>query len=365
MKKQLAGTAIVALLTLGVLALTTPSPVRNELQGHLLRHSRSPTADTPAGGPDLTSGTRYAPRLERDSPGPTDSPTLTPSPQAGQKNGPPAVAPLRARSGLPAFSHVFLIVMENREYGSIIGSPDAPFINSLAASFGLATNYYATTHPSLPNYIALTAGTTFGIATNCTECFLDGPDLASQIERSGRTWKAYMEDMPSPCYLGASAGGYALRHNPFLYYNSIRNNPARCGRVVPFSQFNADLGANALPNFVWITPNLCNDMHDCDTSVGDAWLKHVASGILNSSAWRNGGVLIITWDEGDTETGCCGNSAGGQVATLIVAPGMNPGFRSTVPSTHYSLLRTVEDAWGLAPLGAAASSSPMREYFSR
>ncbi len=267
---------------------------------------------------------------------------------------------------MPAFSHVFLIVMENQEYGSIIGSGEAPYLNSLAANYGLASAYYATSHPSLPNYLALTGGTTFGVDTNCTDCSVGGPSIADQIEGSGRSWKAYMEDMPSPCFLGESAGNYVLRHNPFPYYRSIRDNPARCAaHVVPFSQFSADLASNTVPNFVWITPNLCNDMHDCSIGTGDSWLKSVVPGILSSSAWRNGGVLFVIFDEGTTDAGCCGNSAGGHVATFIVAPGMTPGYRSAVPATHYSLLRTTEEAWGLAPLGGAAASTAMREYFLR
>jgi phosphatidylinositol-3-phosphatase len=256
-------------------------------------------------------------------------------------------------------------VLENHEYGAVIGNPAAPYLNSLAASYGLATNYYAAAHPSLPNYLALTAGSTFGIASDCTACFVNARNVADQVEASGRTWKAYMEDLPAPCFLGAFSGGYALKHDPFLYYTDIRNNPARCSRVVPFSQFWTDLRAGALPNYAWITPNLCHDMHDCGVATGDAWLGSVVPAILGSAAWRSSGVLFITFDEGYSSAGCCGDTYGGRVATLVVSPLARRGFRSGVAEDHYSLLRAVEDAWHLEDLRAAgcACTARMSEYF--
>src|SRR5437016_7293923 len=277
-----------------------------------------------------------------------------------------AASPAPVRATVPAFSHIFEIVMENHEYGSVIGRPDAPYVNNLAATYGLATNYFAASHPSLPNYLALTAGSTFGIASDCTTCFVNATNIADQVESSGRSWKAYMEDMPTPCYMGASAGNYAMKHNPFLYYTDIRNNAARCAaHVVPFTQFGGDMGAGQLPNFVWITPNMCNDTHDCPVSTGDAWLGTVVPRIIGSAAFRNGGVLFITWDEGSSNAGCCGDAWGGHVATLVISPRAIPGFRSGVAENHYGLLRTVEDALRLGHLNASGWSSnvPMREYF--
>jgi hypothetical protein len=154
------------------------------------------------------------------------------------------------------------------------------------------------------------------------------------------------------------------KHDPFIYYDDIRTNAARCqAHVVPFTEFNTDLTGGTLPNFSWITPNMCNDMHDCSINTGDAWLAQVVPGILASSAFQNGGVLFLTWDEGTTSAGCCINASGGQVVTVVVAPSGVAGLRSAVNETHYSLLRTVEESWGLGALGQAASSSAMREYF--
>jgi phosphatidylinositol-3-phosphatase len=267
---------------------------------------------------------------------------------------------------VPAFSHIFIIVMENHEYGSIIGSSAAPYINSLANSYGLATNYYGASHPSLPNYLALTAGSTFGITSDCTTCYVNATNIADQVEWSGRSWKAYIEDLPSPCYLGAASGGYAMKHNPFVYYTNIRNNAARCAaHVVPFTQFSSDMSRNQVPNYVWITPNMCNDMHDCSVATGDAWLKKVVPTITGSAAFRNNGVLFITFDEGTSNAGCCGGAWGGRVATVVISPKSTAGFRSAVAENHYGLLRTIEDAWHLPRLGAAGWSSTvtMREYF--
>jgi hypothetical protein len=278
----------------------------------------------------------------------------------------PAAPPLPAPAAVPAFSHIFVIVMENHEYGAVIGRPDSPYVNGLAATYGLATNYFAASHPSLPNYFALTAGSTFGIASDCTTCFVNAINIADQVESSGRSWKAYMEDMPTPCYMGASSGSYAMKHNPFMYYNDIRNNPARCAaHVVPFTQFGVDMSTGQVPNFVWITPNMCNDTHDCSVATGDAWLGSLVPRITSSPAFRNGGALFITWDEGSSNAGCCGDAWGGHVATLVISPKSIPGARSSIAENHYSLLRTIEDGFGLAHLGAAAWSSTvaMREFF--
>jgi hypothetical protein len=278
----------------------------------------------------------------------------------------PAPTATPAPAAVPAFSHVFVIVMENHEYGSIIGSSAAPYINSLASSYALATNYYGAAHPSLPNYLALTAGSTFGITSDCTGCFVNATNIADQIEASGRSWKAYMEDMPSPCYTGASYGNYAMKHNPFMYYDDIRNNAARCAaHVVPFTQFSQDMSRGTVPNFIWITPNLCNDMHDCSVATGDAWLRSVVATITSSAAFRNGGALFITWDEGSTSAGCCGDTYGGRVATLVISPSSIPGYRSGVAENHYGLLRTIEDAFRLSHLNQAswAANVALKEYF--
>lgn len=315
---------------------------------------------------------QLANRLAAATPFPTPTPTATPAaPVAVRVPAPstathPAPPPPAATSSVPAFSHVFVIVMENNEYGNIIGSGAAPYINSLASTYGLATNYYGASHPSLPNYLALTSGSTFGITSDCTTCYVSATNIADQVEASGRSWKAYMEDMPSPCYAGPWSGNYAMKHDPFMYYTDIRNNAARCAaHVVPFTQFSTDMSSGAVPNFVWITPNMCNDMHDCSVATGDAWLRSVVPTITGSAAYRNGGVLFITWDEGSTSLGCCGDSWGGHVATLVISPRSIAGYRSGAAENHYGLLRTIEDAFRLSHLNAAswAANRALGEYF--
>lgn len=255
--------------------------------------------------------------------------------------------------------------MENKEYGSVIGSASAPYINGLANNYGLATQFYGVSHPSLPNYLAITAGSTFGITSDCTTCFVNATNLADQIEGSGRTWKAYMESMPTPCLIGSS-GTYVQKHDPWIYYDDIRTNTARCvSHVVPYTQFAPDIASGNVPNFVWITPNLCSDMHDCSVATGDAWLAQNVPTILNSAAYKNNGVLFIVWDEGSTSAGCCTDAAGGHIPMIVLSPLGIPGFKSSTQETHYSFLRTVEDSWGLARLGGAgcACTAQMREYF--
>lgn len=268
-------------------------------------------------------------------------------------------APVEAAGTVPAFNHIFTIVMENHSYGQIIGSGSAPYVNSLAGRYGLATNYFAVAHPSLPNYLALTGGSTFGITSDCTTCFVSAPNIAKdRVEASGRSWKAYMESMPKPCFVGDSYP-YLQKHDPFIYFNDIRTNAAECNKVVPYSTLATDLrSAGTTPNYAWITPNMCNDMHDCSVSTGDTWLKNNVPAILNSAAFTTqNSLLTITWDEDN-------GSSGNHVATLVIAKSVPAGFRSGVQYTHYSLLRTVESAWGLSPLtGNDGGASPMSDFF--
>jgi hypothetical protein len=268
-------------------------------------------------------------------------------------------------AAVPAFKHIFVIVLENKEFEQVVGNRRAPYFNSLAQQYGLARQFYGTRHPSLPNYIAMIGGDTHGIDSNCTDCTVDQPNLVDQLEAAGKSWKAYMEAMPTPCYSGDAGKLYRQKHNPFIYYDSIRTNPERCGKIVPFTQFASDLQANALPNFVWITPDMCHASHDCGVDAADSWLKQWVPAILASPAWQDGGALFLTFDEGESAAGCCGNAVGGRIATLVISPLGKPGFVSDVPYTHYSLLRTIESAWGLPPLGnAACECAPtMADFF--
>jgi acid phosphatase len=260
---------------------------------------------------------------------------------------------------VPAFDHIFVIVMENHSAGQVIGSADAPYINELAASYGLAANYRAVSHPSLPNYLALTGGSTFGLFTDCTGCFQNAPNIAvDRVAASGRAWRAYMESMPSPAFTG-DAYPYMQKHDPFVYYDNIRTDPAQFANVVPYTQLAKDLSAVAsTPSYGWITPDMTHDMHDGTVAQGDTWLSAAVPALLSCDAFtRRRSLLLITWDEND-------DSPGNEVATLVIAQGVPAGFKSQVPYNHYSLLRTIETAWGLAPLTANdAAATAMSDFF--
>ena len=245
-------------------------------------------------------------------------------------------------------SHIAIIVMENEEYTDIIGSRQTPFINALARRYALAQGMYATSHPSLPNYLALTGGSTFGITSDCTDCSVRASGLGQQLTAAHISWKAYMENLPHTCYLGGDAGAYAKRHDPFVYYTPLRRSPAQCRHVVPFSQLSADESAHSLPRFIWLTPNVCHDMHDCSTTTGDAFLARVVPRLLGSLGPR--GLLIVTWDEGTSDNGCCRLASGGRIATILAGGAARPGARMTSPSDQYSILQTIEDLLGLPRL---------------
>ena len=248
-----------------------------------------------------------------------------------------------------SLGHVFLVVMENHSYETIIGNPDAPYVNGLADKFGMADQFRAIAHPSLPNYLALASGHTYGYREDCNACFVDDTNIADELEASGRTWKSYQEGLPHPCFLGVGAGYYVEHHNPFVYYQAIRNNPARCQNVVPFDQFGADMAAGSVPDLAWISPNLMHDMHDGSIADGDQWIAGLVPDILASPAWQQNGLLIIVWDEagGGSPT----DPDGGHVAALFISPDMAPGTRSSTPASPYSLLRTLEQGWGLGLVG--------------
>lgn len=264
---------------------------------------------------------------------------------------------------VPAFDHVFIVVMENTSASTIIGnSAQAPYINSLAGQYSYSSNYFGVTHPSLPNYLALTGGSTYGITSDCavSMCPVNASNIADTVEGAGKTWKAYMEGMPSACDTTDSYP-YAVKHNPFVYFDDIRTNASRCqSHDVPYSQLSTDLASTATtPNFVWVTPNMCDDMHDCAVSTGDLWLKTQIPTILASPAFtQQNSLLLITWDEDDF-------TGSNQVDMLAVGSQVKRGYVSSPTYNHYSTLRTIESAWGLPALttsGDGAASS-MSDFF--
>ena len=261
---------------------------------------------------------------------------------------------------VPSFEHIALILFENKEYGSVIGSSAMPDYNRLAQEYTLLTQYYAVSHPSLPNYIALIGGDTFGIKRDCRDCFINAPSLPDLIEASGRSWKTYQEDMPRPCYLG-NADRYAQKHNPFVYFDPIRLDQGRCERsVVPLTDLKTDIQAGALPNFIFISPNLCNDAHDCSLKVADNWLSGLLATLVPAlDASGQPYLVVLTFDEGQGDHSCCGlpEDGGGRVPLVLLSPQAKSGFQDDTPYTHYSLLKTISESWGLDYLGHAAEDN--------
>jgi acid phosphatase len=265
-------------------------------------------------------------------------------------------------SGAPA--HIAVVVMENHEFGDLVGSSQAPFINRLARTYALARAMYAVAHPSLPNYLALTGGSTFGIDSDCTGCSVGATSLADQLDGAGISWKAYMEGLPRPCFTGASAGAYAKKHDPFAYFTRISSEPARCARIVPLSQLGIDERGRSLPRFVWISPNLCHDMHDCSVATGDRFLAGLVPALLSALGPR--GLLILTWDEGTSDDGCCRLAAGGHIAAILAGGLARRGAVLSAPTDHYSVLQTIEDVLGLPRLrGASCACTPSLQLLLR
>jgi len=269
------------------------------------------------------------------------------------------------------YQHVIWIWMENHSFSDIIGNTSqAPYINSLATSCGLATDYHNTTHPSLPNYLAATSGIAQGSlpATVYLDCDVSVicDMTAGSIFGQGESWKAYQESMPSSCDK-SNSGEYAVRHNPPAYYPSLSGCASK---DVPYTQLATDLAGNALPAFSFITPNLIDDMHDGTIAQGDAWLASHLPAILNSRQYRAGTTAVfITWDEGSGGYPIedCDNTtttdASCRVPTIVISPSTPAGAKSGTFFSHYSLLSTTEELLGLPKLASAASAATMTAAF--
>jgi hypothetical protein len=313
---------------------------------------------SPAGSPlaGLTEGPTAS--LATLTPAPTATRTAIPGPSSPPTPRPTAT-PAPPPAGLPAFRHIYLIVLENKEYGSIVGNGTAPFIIGLIAHYGLATAYDAVAHPSEPNYLALFSGSTQGVTDDAVHN-LGGTNLADQLEGHGRSWRVFAQNVPLGCDSGSvasdgedGAGTYARKHEPAISFTDISGKPGRCARISDLSHFDP-----AAADFELIVPNMCNDMHDCSVATGDAFLASFVPRITASPAFADS-VVFITWDEGSSSLG-----RGGHVATLVVSPRVKPGTRSATPHNHYSLLRTIEDAWGLGCLNLACGANDMAEFFA-
>ena len=266
--------------------------------------------------------------------------------------------------------HVFLVVLENHGFGQVIGNPAMPYLNSLAAAHSLAADYFANAHPSIPNYFMLTTGNLETFDDGFTGTITDD-NIVRALAGAGKSWKAYVESIPSVGYTGPDAGAYLKHHNPFAYLSDVTGSPAQASNMVPFSQLPSDLAAGSLPNFVYVLPNSQNDAHDCpgggtsctpdqQLAAADSWLKANIDPVINSPKFGNS-VLIITFDESVTTDITNG---GGQVMTVLVGPHVKTGFRSSTMYQHQSLLRTMLQLLSVSDMpGASAVAPSMGEFF--
>lgn len=304
----------------------------------------------------------------------------------GSANG---LAVCRAPSGVPLFSKVMIIMMENTTLASLdteMKGTGAPNLAAMKAKYALGTDYHGVAHPSLPNYIALTSGDTQGIACDCKpepnqgtcggfscslvtgncSCNQAVAHLGDQMETAKRSWSVYAESMGTPCNL-ADGNNYVVKHVPFLYYDNVRTDATRCAaHDVDLTKFD---GNTAAADYSLIVPNLVHDMHGTgflqnttDIKNGDAWVGPEVDSIMKSTAYTSGGLLVVVWDEDDQSGGFGGSDD--PIAIFVMSPyAKSGGYLSSVKADHYSLLATVEDGLGLPRIAKAAKATPLTDYF--
>ena len=294
-----------------------------------------------------------------------------------------AAAPTHATSGVPRYQHIFYIMLENHSYDEISGNTaEAPLLNALANEYGLATNYWGVVHPSEPNYVASIAGSNYNAVSDAPyqTQLIHQPYLGSQLEAAGLTWKSYQQSIPSVGFTGnysptSSVALYASKHNPFLNFQpdyTASQWQKELNNSVPDTQLAANLASGNVPNFAYIVPDQCHDMHgisgygSCDysdqsalISAGDTYVGNTVQMIMRSKTWQQGNnAIVITWDENDfsaVQGPTTIASTGGHVATIVIANHGPRGVRDTTAYNHYSLLLTIEDAFHL---GCLANSCP-------
>ena len=262
--------------------------------------------------------------------------------------------------GVPVSSHVFLVMEENHSYSSVIGNSSMPYLNSLANQYGLATQYFANTHPSIGNYFELTTGQ---IITNNDgySGTVSADNVVRHLLTAGKSWKSYAESLPSIGYIGGDVYPYAKHHNPFTYFTDVINSQNERDNLVPFTQFAGDLKNNQLPQYTYIVPNMLDDAHDGTLAQADSWLKTNIAPLIGSSTFQGSGILVIVFDESfDSDT----QHGGGQIAMLVISPAAKKGHKSTTFYQHQSTCRLLMQGLGLTSFPGACESAPqMVEFF--
>jgi phosphatidylinositol-3-phosphatase len=265
------------------------------------------------------------------------------------------------------FGHVVIVALENTNYSTVVGSTSMPYLNGLANQYGLATQYYSDVLSSIGAYFMWTTGQILTTSNLTPLTFPVSVDNAVRdVLASGKTWKQYAESLPSVGYLGGDAtgpdgGAYAARHVPLNYMTDVQNSPAQLQNIVPFTQLAADLANSALPNYSFITPNLCDDAHDCSLSTADNWLKTNIDPLIKSAQFQTDGLLVIAFDESADDS----THGGGHVVAVVISPFSKPGYRSTTFYQGESVLRLMLEGLGIKTLpGAAATAPAMWEFFT-
>jgi phosphatidylinositol-3-phosphatase len=273
---------------------------------------------------------------------------------------------------IPQVQHVAVVVLENANFTDVVGSASMPFLNSLLAKGALAGQYFANTHPSLPNYFTMTTGD----AVTNDDSFdgtVDTDNDVRELTASARSWKVYAESIPSPGYLGGDQGSYLRRHNPFSFFSDVQQSTSQAANIVPFTQFSADRSGGNLPNYAFIVPNAQDDAHSCpDGSTtnctlesrlqrADQWMQSNIAPLLSDSSFQQSGLLIITFDESADDS----TNGGGHIATVLVGSRVKTGYTGNTTSyDHRSLLSLTMKALGVSNIPNGADSAPqMGEFF--
>ncbi|PYO70299.1 MAG: hypothetical protein DMD69_00125 [Gemmatimonadetes bacterium] len=317
----------------------------NTLTGRTVTWSSDNTAVATVSGSGLVSGVAAG------------AATITATSEA--KTGTSAITVTAPPPGSSQFGHVFVVTEENTDYVDVTTS-SMPYLMGLAAQYGLATQYYANTHPSIGNYFELATGQIISNNDSYSQ-IVSVDNIVRELVAAGKTWKSYAEDLPSVGYTGGDVGNYARKHNVFALLSDVANDPAQTNRLVPFTQFATDLANGTLPTFSNIVPNLCNDAHDCGLDVADSWLQTNIAPLIASPVFQQDGLLIIVFDEsgGDNTNG------GGRVAWVAVSPKSKRGYQSTTQYQHESTLRLILKGLGVTPFpGDAAGAPDMTEFFN-
>lgn len=259
---------------------------------------------------------------------------------------------------VPRFGHVVVVIMENHSAGEIYGSASAPYINGTLIPGGAKfTSSFGVTHPSQPNYIAMFSGSTQGIIDDSCPHTFNAGNLGQQLIDAGFGFAQFSEDLPATGDSSCTSGLYARKHNAPADFAGL---PTTANQ--PFTNFATAVSNATLPTVSFVAPNLCNDMHGAGSctgvdlvALGDQWLQNNLPQYLASPLARNG-LLIVTWDEDDS-------SGTNLIPTIFYGAHVKPGYASATAIDHYSLLRTLEDMYGLPALGAAALATPITDVW--